>query len=552
MVPKIKSWLKKSGWLIPIWLIIAVGILLRIWNFGSVPVSLYWDEMAIWDDALSVAKTGHDLHGRSAFQPLFISYGDYKLPTYIWLTIPFAWLTYNPLIGARVVSLLAGLSMIPAVWLLVKQFKLPRIVSWLASAAMAILPWSMHFSRVGFEGHLGSALVLWSVVLLLKWRRPPDKLINKFWLTTVTWLVSVLAFYAYFSVRFVWPVLFFSLFVLWWREMWSSRVWLTVIMAGWLLAMIPMLRADFYQESNKLRLSAQSVLRDDDRQHQANLMSLRAGNSRVSHLIFSQTTLLIRDLAINYTEHFDPEYLFDTGDENLRHGNGFTGLTWWVTAPFIVVGLAALWKKQKRILVFLTIWWLVGLLPAAVPREVPHALRSLNALPVLPMLTALGVYYVWKNLKPWLGRTVVVLTFLILSFEVMSYAWHYFRIYPALSAEKWQDGYHQLAEYLAESNDEVDEVIVMIKDDRLFLYYLPVSGLDWADIQTTPTIAFKHYHLENIWFEPEAIPDVVNPDSHTRIIVPVAKSQEIQAESNKKEVEIIYGQFGVPRFTVYE
>src|SRR3989344_3080987 len=67
------------------WLLI-LGILARLWRFGQIPNSLYWDEAAVGLDARSLIATGKDLAGHSWFQPLFYSYGDYKAPVYIWST----------------------------------------------------------------------------------------------------------------------------------------------------------------------------------------------------------------------------------------------------------------------------------------------------------------------------------------------------------------------------------------------------------------------------------------------------------------------------------
>jgi len=539
------QWIRQHAW----WLIagaaIIIGIALRVWQFGSVPVSLYWDEMAIWDDALSVAATGRDMHGRSALQPLFISYGDYKLPVYIWLTTPITWLTKNMLVGTRLVSLLAGLSMIPAVWLLAKRLGLPKPVQWLSAAGLALLPWSIHFSRVGFEGHLAAALVLWSMVFTLQWRRPPKRLWTKIGLALGVWLLATAAFYTYYSVRFVWPVLFGSVVILWWPELKRSLRWLALIGIFWVLALIPMLRADFYSASNQIRLSTTNVLNQPERPHEVNLYRLRTGNQPWARVVFTQRLFMARDLGVNLLKYFDPQYLFDTGDPNLRHGNGFTGLTWWVTAPFLLIGLLALWREHRRVSLFLGMWWLISLLPAAVPLEIPHALRSLNALPVLPLLTAAGVWFTWQNLNRW-GRWLV---FGVVSaglwFEVFSYSVYYFTIYPVASAEEWQDGYLQLAQFVSQETGNHAEVMAEIKDDRFYLYYLPFSHLSWDEIQQSESVDFKRYHLENIWFEPQAELEI-----NKIAILNIKRFDEPEIEG--KNERIIYGRTGKPYFVAYD
>jgi len=64
------------------WLLIILGILARLWQFGQVPNSLYWDEIAIGLDARALIQTGRDLSGQFWLQTLFVSYGDFKAPVF--------------------------------------------------------------------------------------------------------------------------------------------------------------------------------------------------------------------------------------------------------------------------------------------------------------------------------------------------------------------------------------------------------------------------------------------------------------------------------------
>ncbi|KKT97629.1 MAG: hypothetical protein UX00_C0008G0003 [Microgenomates group bacterium GW2011_GWB1_45_17] len=66
-------------------MILLIAAVLRLYKLGSIPVSMYIDEIAIGVDAKSIAQTGRDMHGHSWLTPMFLSYGDYKLPVYIWI-----------------------------------------------------------------------------------------------------------------------------------------------------------------------------------------------------------------------------------------------------------------------------------------------------------------------------------------------------------------------------------------------------------------------------------------------------------------------------------
>ena len=136
-----------------------IGLIARIYQFSQVPVSLYWDEVAVGLDARSLLQTGLDLNQHSLLQPIFISYGDYKAPVFIWLVTLLGKFISVTELTVRLPSLLASLGV---AWLLYK---------WLGSfvaISFLIMPWSIHFSRIGFESHISLFWLVLSVYLMIK------------------------------------------------------------------------------------------------------------------------------------------------------------------------------------------------------------------------------------------------------------------------------------------------------------------------------------------------------------------------------------------------
>src|SRR5258706_11914127 len=74
----------KLVWLIAIFLF---GLLIRIWGGNVFPPALNWDEVSHGYNAYSLLKTGRDEWG-VAMPTIFRAFGDYKLPVYVYLTIP--------------------------------------------------------------------------------------------------------------------------------------------------------------------------------------------------------------------------------------------------------------------------------------------------------------------------------------------------------------------------------------------------------------------------------------------------------------------------------
>ncbi len=496
---------KARTWLVAI---VLLGAILRLVGFGHVPVAPYWDEMAIWDDAQSILATGRDMHHRSWLQPLFISYGDFKLPVYIWLTALGSNLTQDILTAVRLPSLVAGILSIPvlyylAIWLWPRQ----RGIGLAAAGIAAILPWSLHFSRVGYEGHVGMVWLLSSAAAL--WWSRRQKIGSRQWLGVLLSAgLGTLAVYTYFSVRFVFPVVFLGVAgIEWphWRRRWPQ---LALALLLWLALLMPMTRADFYQASNQFRLSATNILNNPDQPNIINLWRFRSGNNLFSRLVFNRYTFTAHSLMVNYATFLSPNYLWFQGDTNVRHSSGVTGIMLVTMFPLWVVGWLSLVRRQPKLAIYFGLWWAAGILPAAVPTDVPHALRSLNTLPVVVLVLAWGLVTIaqwWQTMVSRFGRYQIigkwvgaVALSLAIGLELIRYEHHWLTVYPTVSAQEWQDGYLAAARYVAQIRNQYTFVYVDAFDDRFFLYYLPYSGLSWSAIQDSPSDGFKRSIFDNV------------------------------------------------------
>ena len=75
----------KNKYLVILLLILALAIVLRFYNLTNVPPGVNRDEASIGYTAYSLLQTGKDEYGR--FLPIsFQSFGDWKLPLYIYAT----------------------------------------------------------------------------------------------------------------------------------------------------------------------------------------------------------------------------------------------------------------------------------------------------------------------------------------------------------------------------------------------------------------------------------------------------------------------------------
>lgn len=537
-------------------IILLIGVFFRFYLLGIIPGSLYWDEVAMLVDAKMVQATGHDMHGNHWFQALFPSYGDYKLPIYIWLTSLFVKVLWYGEMIVRIPSALAGvLSILVSggiAWYATKN----KVASLATMAVLATAPWSIVFSRTGFEAHLGQFFLGLSALVLLYanslWNKEKQVTFKRFFLVSIVASISValgaLATYTYFSVRFVWPVVWvaFLLFGLFQTYLRNSNETSTVLkniltnnfikrtvffysgllVAGLLLSqafLIPMYQSDLYQVSNQFRLTAPSILNQYD--HALDSVILRdvslAKNDDDSFLMqnnliaekatrvwYHRHWLLLQSFLRNLSEQLSPQFWFVSGDQNLRHGTGHHGL--FVLPLFLpaFIGIYRLARKNKSLLLALLAWILAAMIPAAVPMEVPHALRSLNALIPATIIigTGLAVLIEWAQ-QTKLQSLFGILFGIIWIAATMQFWLYYTGPYNQASAEYWQAGYSEQAfntfveaEKLQYQNQEL---ILEHSDDRFFLWLLAEPYLFATEIQELEMENYQPIKIRNIVVDPK-------------------------------------------------
>src|SRR3989344_5070357 len=101
-------------------LIFSIGFILRLVNLSSSPSGFTPDEASFGYDAYSLIKTGKDQWGE-AFPLAFKSFGDYKLPAYGYLTIPFVWALGLNETSVRLPNAILGSFAVLGVYFLVRK-----------------------------------------------------------------------------------------------------------------------------------------------------------------------------------------------------------------------------------------------------------------------------------------------------------------------------------------------------------------------------------------------------------------------------------------------
>ena len=542
-------------------LVSLVGLITRFIYLGNIPWGLYWDETAMYVAVKSLLASAKDMHGLAWYQLVYPSYGDYKLPVYIlsaWFSAKFLGLSAFSLrlpsalagVATAVVAGLIGLKLLK--WQKPRPtHKLKLFTFFSILLVVSFSPWGLMFSRTAFEAHLSQFILALAVYLLLL-----TDLNHKFkrWLFLPAVFFGTLSIYTYYSTRFVWPVVLLVVFLIKFFQLKKisqkskpkpSLYLLMAVMSLGLtfLALLPLQKSSFYQASQQVRLSTPSVI--DAKNHQDQVLTSNhyrqlAGDTLFDRLVFHRDLFLLTQLGENFSQNLSLNNLFLSGDPNLRHGTGQFGLFLLAFLPFFIIGLYQLAKNNHFGLGLLLIWWFVALLPASVPNETPHALRSLNALVPLAIIIGLGLGFSFWWLKDLGGRLKLETAFfnliliLVLTANFFYFINYYFKQYPLSSAASWQVGYKELANQIYQMRGKLDKdklpVVILSPDDRFYLWLMAYGPYQGDEFATWPEKNFQKVDFDELYFK--------NPDLEIKKLKDQDKTFLI-AGDNKKVVETI-------------
>lgn len=476
-----------------------IGLFLRLYQIGNVPTTLYWDETAIGYDAYSIATTGHDMHGNPWWQAIFPSYGDYKLPFYIWLTALSIKIFGVSEAAVRLPSAILGTGLIFIVYLLGSQL-FDRRTGLTTALIVSLSPWGVIFSRTGFEANAGVFFVTLAIVLLIYGLKKP-------YLLLLAGFAAGLGVYSYFSVRIIFLILG-GLFLLYLLPKFRRKhiPWLMGGVFVFILLMVPIYQSPHYAASNQFRLSTDSLLNTDEHVLAQNEAREKAGNTLLSRAVYHRHWFFMFHLIKNIAAHVNLPYLFIWGDDNLRHGTGESGLFYLSLLPVFLYGTYRLCLKKPRLALVLATGIVATIIPAAIPLTVPHALRSLNGLPLYSLVIGWGLKEMFER-----KRRLALGILILITLETMLF-WHdYSQHYPQRSYQAWQGGFDTLSEYIKDHYDEYDRFRISSNDGRMWLYPLFYMAFDPIEARKNSTnytissygkITFEHIDEEMLYNYP--------------------------------------------------
>lgn len=483
--------------LLLLFLILFLAAILRFWKIGEVPISPDWDEAALGYNAYSIMQTGRDEYGK--FLPIILrSFDDYKPALYSYLTIPAIKVAGLNIVAVRLPSAIFGILTILTTFFLVRELFKREDLAILSAFLLAISPWHIQFSRVGFEANVGMALNALFVLFFLKALKNPKFLF-------LSSLFAGLSLHVYQSEKVFVPLLLLALLLIFRKEFLSlpKKYIFVSVMIGVLLS-LPLLWFIVTEKEALLRAKGVSIFSDQTPFLSRTTKKLEDDslNNDKLGVIFDNRRVTYGIATISgYISHFDLNWLFIRGDLARHHAPNMA-LLYLFELPFLFIGLYQLMfgKFDKKTKIFIFSWFLLVPIPASITTGVPHPIRTLNFLPLWQIFVAVGILTAFKNLK-FRGSLVKysALSFLLVLaiFNFVYYLDQYFVQQNYFTAQYWQYGYKKIVPQVSNIKG-VRKVIVsntgnMDQSYMFFLFYLKYPPKFYQN-EVTKSGGFKENH----------------------------------------------------------
>ena len=446
--------MKKYTYLVLL-VIVLLSFTLRFYKVTEDPPALNWDETSIAYNAYSILKTGKDEWGQ--FFPVhFKSYGEYKLPVQIYLSIPGIYFFGLNELGVRITPVLYGSLTVLVMFFLGRVLFESEIAGLVAAFLLGISPWHIHLTRASFESSLATLWVTLGVWFLVKGFKKQQ------WFV-ISMIPFALSVFTYNSARIFTPLFLLVVLIIYRKKFKKFKKIILISLVVFTILLIP-LAPFLFSGERSARYKLVSITDDPGLIPRINE---NRGNTHLPpplpRLIHNKLTYISFYFIKNYLAHFTPQFLFISGAPHKQHHVQNMGELYYFQSPFLLAGLFALFYLRNKFKGLLFAWVLLAFIPVAVTQDsIPHALRTLIAAPFYQLVCGLGFIFIvkWfrkKSLVIKISSSVIFL--LIISLSIMYYLYQYYMVYPISYSRDWQYGYKQVVDYIGKHINEYDEIV---------------------------------------------------------------------------------------------
>ncbi len=544
--------MKKTTKLLLICIVILAAVL-RLYKLDVVPPGVNRDEASIGITARSLMTNGRDEYGK--LLPLsFESFGDWKMPLYMYLTTAFVKVFGLSELAVRLPSALAGIASVVALYYLAVFVFASESTALLAALVLALMPWHIHISRVESEAIVATlCMILGSLAFFsaLK-KKSVGSLI-------VSALLFASTYYTYHGNHVSTTLLLLGMAGIFWRDIvkipsWWKAVTIGAIITGFILLI--------GISADGTKLSGISIFGDPTIVHtkiEQPRLDHDNPNSFLARIEHNRLTYAVTTIFQNYLTSYGPEFLFIRGGGNNAHNIQGYGNMHPLEAPLLLLGIIWLALHSKKKESKFILWWiLIGGVAASITKDAPHSNRMLMVVPSFAIAVAAGISLVFDACTK---QYRVLLVSLLMGAYIVSvgyYADRYFIHFPKTESHHWGYGYKTLTPILFSPTNVHKKVIMTHPETSPYAYILfysdypmdryqkeakryPISRDGFTDVAGFGRFSFRpinwdtdgNAHDTLVVVDPEEMPSAYASKVIATIRLPDNTTQFVVIDTNK-------------------
>ncbi len=551
--------LSKPKTLVLLGLILIASFLIRFISLSDLPNGLYWDEMDTGYQAYSLLKTGRDYFAHPL--PLFVqSFADFRTPIFVYSAVPIIKALGLNSYSVRLVSLIWGILAVPLIFIVSRRL-LPahKYSGYFAAILIGLSIWHVHYSRISFEAISLVTLILAAICLSLI-------SLSKHKYLPIAAFIAGLAPYSY-STGKLFLVFSVMTFVIIFRKSLASITTRKKVLS---LIILLVVTAPCYYDSlfgkSSMRFHDLAIWTDPtlgsetDYLRQQSYISYRSGEGigvtpRILDRVLYNKPILVLDKFIkNYFSAFSTEFLFLTGDKELRHSPGINsiGQLYIPEIVILIAGLIVIFSSKNPKARFLLIWLFLAPIASALTRDgAGHATRLIVLLPALLIICTLGFFSLSNK-----TRVAFIAFYIIAIFQSFG---NYFTLYRIDSTAPFQWGYSDMVNKAISYSKEYDKVILDFHNDSALMAYLFTTAYSPSQLhkmlpltpeKLTPELSGQKF-ANNIYLLPPGSRTWSRIDLKGKILI-ISRADQPLLDIYSPKIESIYYPNKVNAFYIFK
>lgn len=423
-----------------------------------VPPCFNADEAAFGYNAFSLLQTGKDEYG--TFLPLRLkSFGDYKMPLYSYLSIPFVAVFGLNELGVRGLNILLSFFFPYAVYLLAFElFKNKRVG--IIAALLCSVSLGLHIiSRQAHEAYLAAVLTTFTSYFYIK------ALHRTTWKNLISLNTTlILLLFSYHPGR-LFAVFFFS-FALLYKVVYRNKI-LSLLIS---LCMVILFFSISDLVYNPTRLNSLAFFNNPGFSLKINELKIEGGIRYLYHPM----AIAIKEIVTDHLTYFSPQFLVQNGDNNNRFGFDGMSLITPVEYVFLFIGLYYLLKKKEKWRWFFFSLLFISPLSASLAWSKASLTRTLFLLVPISISCAYGFDSLITSIKKQY-KTATILILTLISFFFLILAWDFYLFhYPKrlITIHSWQCGYKEINQFVTQNYSRYDSFYITRQIGMPYIFML--------------------------------------------------------------------------------